>query len=502
MNAKIMILLFVIVFTSCFKDKGNYTYGELEEIKIEGIQDEYTVIYMRDHLQISPEVITSDPDADLEYKWSMQNEEGIISNELLLDTFVNWTPDSYRLILGVTNKRTGYTVYETTDVAVNTEFSIGWYVLKDNGETTDIDLYTETEKIPNVIQMVNGSSMQGIGKKFCFYRGHDVFDPESNTYSGKNVLFALTDRDVNGIDAMTAYRWRRFEDLFFEPLEKQAPNVMIAGWLEAYMINDGKIYTLGMSSATNGKFGAVRHVDGDYDKYYLSQYVYCDGLKMNMLVYDTVGCSFYTASDRQDYLSIPTNETGSEMIGQNTNKRLLYMGTKVEYMGTHAYAVMQDKSDPELKMISRIKINGGSTIDGISFSNDTLPENSAAYHAEWYAMSYSEEVMYFVSNGGIYSKTVSGKKGAETLEYTIPGGEQVTFLRSLNVRGGDIRYNYLMLGTEVNGSYKVRCFGKTTAGHLNPVPEVELPRENETSEGRASDVIFIHPSITTYIQAY
>jgi len=62
----------------------------------------------------------------------------------------------------------------------------------------------------------------------------------------------------------------------------------------------------------------------------------------------------------------------------------------------------------------------------------------------------------------------------------------------------------VILGTEINGTYKIRCFGKTTAGHLNPVPELELPREGEVAEGRAADAIFIHTTLRgmTYIQSY
>lgn len=379
-------------------------------------------------------------------------------------------------------------------------------MLKDNGTVADLDLYTDSKVIPNVIQRVNGSPLQGRGEKISFFNDHDVFDADNNTYSGKAVIFCVTDKDINGIDAVTAYRWRMFEDLFIEQPARRKPGVMLEGQA-AFLINDGKVYPLELSSTSNGKFGTRRHLNGDYDNYQLSKYTYCDWFKYDLVVYDTVSCSFYTASARQNYMSVPEDGADSEMSGQNTNKRLLYLGSKTLMMGTHAYAVFQDKSDPNVKMISKIKIiASGLFIKGLQFSNDTLEVNSPAWNAECYTMSHSEEVMYFVANGELYSQNVTGKKGKPTSEFKIPAGEKATFIKSQYINKKDFVYNgnYLILGTEINGTYKIRCFEKTTAGHLNSVPELELPREGERAEGRASDVIFIHPSLRglTYMPSY
>ena len=498
----------ISLFFSCYEDKGNYSYGELETIKISNVESEYTKIYLDERLQIDPQVETSDPHADLKYKWTFLGDTIALSSQLALDTFMSWKPASYNLVLQVTNSNTGYTVYKQTKVTVNTEFSIGWYVLKDDGSVADLDLYTDTKLIPNVIQRVNGTPLQGRGEKISFFADHDVFDADNNKYSGKAILFCLTDKDINGIDAVTAHRWREFEDLFFEQPEKREPGCMAEGIVGAFMINNGKVYPLELSSASNGKFGTKRHLNGDYNNYYLSKYAYCDGFKYDLLVYDTVSCSFCTASARQDYMSVPKDGEASEMSGQNTNKELLYLGSRTFMMGTHAYAVLQDKSDPDLKMISKIKIivRANFFISGLEFSNDTLEVNSPAWKAEGYTMSHSEEVMYFVADGKLYSQNVAGKKGQPTVEFEIPAGEKATFIKSqyLNKKNFLYNSNYVILGTEINGTYKIRCFGKTTAGHLNPVPELELPREGEVAEGRAADAIFIHTTLRgmTYIQSY
>ena len=195
----ILLFLCISLFFSCYEDKGNYSYGELETIKISNVESEYTKIYLDERLQIDPQVETSDPHADLKYKWTFLGDTIALSSQLALDTFMSWKPASYNLVLQVTNSNTGYTVYKQTKVTVNTEFSIGWYVLKDDGSVADLDLYTDTKLIPNVIQRVNGTPLQGRGEKISFFADHDVFDADNNKYSGKAILFCLTDKDINGI---------------------------------------------------------------------------------------------------------------------------------------------------------------------------------------------------------------------------------------------------------------------------------------------------------------
>lgn len=506
MKQLIYLLMWICLVTSCYEDKGNYIYTELEEIEISELNSEYSVVYMKDRLQIVPKISISNPDADLEYRWTFQKDAEEIATTVALDTFMNWSPNVYNLILRVKNKNTGYAVYKTIKVTVNTEFSIGWYVLKDNGSVADLDLYTDTILIPNVIQLVNGTPAEGKGEKISYISKHDVFDFEENKYTDKKVIFVLTDRDINGIDAVTAHRWRKFDDLFFEVPTVISPNCLMESALDAYLINDGKVRAMGLSSQTNGKFGTIKHVDGDYQSYNLSKYTYCDNFKYGAMVYDTVSCTFYTASSRQEYLTSLTDGSETEMSCRNTNKRLLYMGNRTLINGSHAYAVFQDKTDPKLKIMSKMKIIGASgfNISGLEITNDTLEVGTPEFNAQLYTMSFSEEVMYFAANQQIYSKNFAGdgKNGVVSLEYTIPTGEKVTFIKSIYLN--KMGYNYFVIGTEINNTYKIRFFEKRTAGHLNPNPVMTLPRENESGSGRASDVIYVHPKIGIwdYIPTY
>ena len=139
---------------------------------------------MNDRLVVRPEVCSTDPDARFEYLWTI-SAQGRLGDTLtldkVLDTLVNWEPNqNYTLVLAVTNMNSGYTVYQEAELIVGTPYSRGWYVLKDDGQQTDIDLYSEQGKLSNILFAVNGQNLKGKAQKLSFIASHQVFDEEQN----------------------------------------------------------------------------------------------------------------------------------------------------------------------------------------------------------------------------------------------------------------------------------------------------------------------------------
>lgn len=67
-------LLSVLVLTSCYKDKGNYAYTEINEANIDTFTQQYNAYYLVDTLKITPKInFTMDPgSADrYSYQWSL-----------------------------------------------------------------------------------------------------------------------------------------------------------------------------------------------------------------------------------------------------------------------------------------------------------------------------------------------------------------------------------------------------------------------------------------------
>jgi len=492
------LILMILGLASCFEDEGNYKYADGEIITISKVEKEYARSFMEERLNITPEVVSTDPDARFKYLWTISEKSQLgdtLTCSAVLDTLVNWNPNkTYTLVLAVTNTHTGYTVYQEADLIVSTPYSRGWYVLKDDGQYTDVDLYTTDRKLGNIVQEVNGCNLKGTARKMSFISNQQIFDEEKNAYTGCKTLYLMTDQDIFGIDVSMAKVNMTFGNLFYESPEKCNPQMMFESMMNNYFIHDGKAHSIYNFSDNSGKFGMPVNLNGAYE-YELSKHAYCGYYLWDLLVFDNKGSSFYKVTYYINSLVGVVDGRNTEMSCSDNNKTLLYLGNKDIDGGTTAYAVMQDKTDPSIRLISRLDLSESSSV---SISNDTILAGQHAYNAEMFTMSQTEEVLYFVSGGKLWSRNVAGKRGGETEQFTIPAGEEATFLKYMKYKEEGIDFNYVVLGTRLNGNYKIRFFAKKSGGNIDPLPELVLPRHGEDATGNAKDVLYISPKVGGY----
>ena len=332
MKKYILLAIVGLLLMSCFEDKGNYSYTVGEQITVSGVEKEYLRYFMNDRLVVRPEVCSTDPDARFEYLWTI-SAQGRLGDTLtldkVLDTLVNWEPNqNYTLVLAVTNMNSGYTVYQEAELIVGTPYSRGWYVLKDDGQQTDIDLYSEQGKLSNILFAVNGQNLKGKAQKLSFIASHQVFDEEQNKYTAQKTLFALTDRDLLGIDISRAGINRTYENIFYEVPEHPRPQMMFETMMCSYFLNDGKVYSIFNMSDNSGKFGLPANLNGGYD-YWLSKQAYCDYFN-DLLVFDELSSSFYITSYYINSLLEVKDGPDTEMTCSRNNKRLLYINTSLK----------------------------------------------------------------------------------------------------------------------------------------------------------------------------
>jgi hypothetical protein len=99
-------------------------------------------------------------------------------------------------------------------------------------------------------------------------------------------------------------------------------------------------------------------------------------------------------------------------------------------------------------------------------------------------------MMYFVhDNKDVYSRNLSN--GNEQLQFSVPVGEEVTFIRHRSYTESGYAFNYVMIGTKVGSHYKIRMFEKT-AGNLRAEPKFVLE-----GEGAPRDIMYVSPSVGT-----
>lgn len=195
--------------TSCFDDDGNYTYHDVDEITISGIQESYANIsYSGEVLEIDP-VVESNY-TDLKYEWSIwepSKEFGngnrtddtyaseVIGTEKKLTYPVECPIGRYTIKLKVYSESTGYFATASTRFDVGSEFTRGFYILKETADgNTDFDLYVneDTPIKENILTLTGQETLKGKPLFISNVASHGYLD-EAGDYQGAHTICVTTE---------------------------------------------------------------------------------------------------------------------------------------------------------------------------------------------------------------------------------------------------------------------------------------------------------------------
>lgn len=502
------IMGIMLAASSCYKDDSQTGATDKEVITITGINPSYDKVSLVDKIELSPTVVSSKDGAEFDYFWGIY-ETNVQGSAPKLDTIartkdlnylVTQAAKGWVLVFGAKNKKTGYTGFVTSSINVITQFTRGWYVAKDNGTETDVDLFlTPTSIVPtskkeNVFSEINSKKLAGKAQLFGFYS--DYKSTANGTLGNTRALFVVTDKDASVVNINTFKEIRNYAQLFYEAPEIKAPYAVLNGSAANYFINNGQVHSIYAMSANTGQFGGKQLKDNLNTPYHVSKYFLTSWIT-DPFFFDETSSSFVSAGGAGTVLNKVSDATITAMPANGNNKKLLYMGLKNYYPLT-GYAVFQDKTDPSLKILSNLT----TSVSAFKMENDTLLNTDKLYSASRYALLDGDEsMMYFAVGNEIWSRNLANK--FETLQFTVPAGEELTFIRHRKYAGSatlelPYYFNYVMIGTKSGGNYKVRMFTKTS-GNLAASPAVTLE-----GSGSVGDVIYIAPNIsgTTFNNTY
>ena len=147
-----------VAISACCDDDSTLASKDYADIEIAALKDTTVVSYSDVILEITPEVKTTYSEDQLEYAWYMYDPkeasglDAVFENSYreykvcegkTLSYEVNLPSGSYVFIFEAKSKTDGYTRTTTMKVAVSTDFSRGFYILKETADgTTELDLYT------------------------------------------------------------------------------------------------------------------------------------------------------------------------------------------------------------------------------------------------------------------------------------------------------------------------------------------------------------------------
>jgi len=500
----ITVIAFTALLNSCFEDKGNYDYDDPEVITITGFESSYTAVQGVDYLNITPTVTSNKPGAQFEYYYAIY-ETNVQGYAPVLDTIQRSGKDlinypvtrkamTYGFIFMAKNKTTGYTGFASSTLNVVTKFNDGWYILKNVGNVTDLDLFDNTGKllVKDVLLTINGKQLKGKADAISFASNYSVYDPGTGRFVNTKTIFPVSDADAKAVVLTTAKIEKDFDQMFYDVItEPYSPTRFFATFQGIWTINQGQLYSIYTMSSNAGRFGAASPIDASYTPYHLSKYT-INHTYYGPLGFDEISSTFLVCPYGGGQLVATKDATPSDMSVKNSNTTMLYMGSRGT-ANSYAFAVMKSKTNPSVKFITKIEGFTTSSNPTLKFTNDTLSTSDPAYSASMYTMNQTMDVLYFVSNNHIYRKNVASKGASSVqLPFDPTAGESVSFIKHYQSYSTYLTDNLFVVGTEAGGKYKVRMFVINTVGDLAS----STPVKTFEGTGRAGDVLLVFPNLS------
>lgn len=199
-----LLLLLLVFCSSCYKDKGNYQYQELDEIAI-GLAESYHA-ELGDSLLIQPQLhasITQHPDpANYTFQWGVfvNGEEEVLSDEQNLAAEITVAPGSYTLRFLVEDKQSGIQWQRLTLLTVTSSIYEGYLVLNDVDGRSRLDMLSYMDGDFNQITDVLSSTDAAVQLEG---RPIQVFCMDINRWDNLYGIYLLTDKGTKRIHSET-----------------------------------------------------------------------------------------------------------------------------------------------------------------------------------------------------------------------------------------------------------------------------------------------------------
>lgn len=320
-NLAIGLLLTSMVLASCTKDDSSVAGQLIPGITIEPLTEDNAfnvVSFQGNRLEVRPVVYTEYPDGDLSFDWYLIDnaaeplttyndgepvtfDRTHIATGRQLTYEVNLTPGQYTLILEV-KAPNGYTVSQKATLNAVTNFSQGFYILKETADgRTELDLLNTSGNVflQNVMTSVYGAPIDGRPLCLSTARSHCYIDTVTNTTASANLVTVTTqDGQLYGMRTSDLRRVFSRQSLLFTDMDDdEVPYRIVSGMWGNYLVSSRGVrfqYDTSMQGlADSGKYGLESEMGA-------SPYVAYDDASSSIFFWDdeshSVGISDYNGS--------------------------------------------------------------------------------------------------------------------------------------------------------------------------------------------------------------
>ncbi len=486
------LAVFVLSCVACFDDKGNYDYSDFVEIVVQNMQKEYDKILLKDTSLIAPKVIQED--RTYEYLWTMNQHYGGESSEVeyvktdtigrhsVLEFSITKPAGIYEINLKVTDKETGYAVFSSSRLVIRSEFSLGFYVLKETaGGGTEVDLHTPDLVFKDLLATSSGGAISGkpISMGLLFQYCH--IDSTTNEYIIPPAMTICTEKDVRIVNLNNLNTIFTYNDMFWgdKPKDEKPlyiyPNFFTISYLSSNGCNYNYQNGLGLPSA--GKFGLPVPIGEPYQP---DRHVIVSSFRHRSYLYDVVNCRFFAFDANGNIVFF-------EDDGEIPNKlpathELLFFGCN--NVMEQGYAFFRDGGD---RYLYSLQFEDGT---GLIKEKEKIDNSFALSRAEIVGNNENQaSLLYYAVSGHVYMYEILQKRESKLELIDFEGGE-ITYISNrywLSDKDKEHNFDYLAIGTYKGGGYRIYLY-RTVGG----VP-VGKPEQILEGEGKVLKLHFLSP---------
>lgn len=449
-------LLCCMLLASCYEDKGNYTYSDIEEIEIT-LPTGLAVMANSEYITFEPDIVSSfagvlddnndnyefnckinyrhtDPETGEYLYWMDINPE----RTKKVNFFAAIPEGNYPIWYSVTNKKTGFTANAKGTVSVLTSTFEGWMVLSNEGveKTGRLDMISKNSKGEPIVVV------DILGDKAPELKDVTQLTMYASMYAGAETVYLLGNSGGYRLDydklTTTENNNIKLTD-FIVPTVPGEPvsMVVVCGAGSMYgptskfcVTSEGNAYAL-KSNVAGASFEDPMNTTavGETPTYQVSPMIGTSmarpGNSSCVLCYDVTNKRFvgwnYGASENGLLYTLADPEGAERKFSYQTGMELVHMeGTR--FSDGLVYSVLQD--------IQGKRCVYGINLSGSRFAQESIYNGIVAEHfddATGYAFHSQFPFMFYSYGNKVYSYNLGTGALNQVLE--LPAGEFVTKLK-------------------------------------------------------------------------
>lgn len=462
MSAKKSIygVFLVLLLNSCYKDKGNYQYHDINDITISEIPERIDVLGNLDTLKISPKVVSSldgtiqNNDANYHFTYSVSGsvKAGDISYVALDSTYpkdlnylVKLTPKLYDASFIVTDKRTGVQTMKPFKLNVASGVTEGWMVLCNEGasERVRLDMITVVSPTRSLQAFDLGSSI-GLpaitkGKKLSFLY-QNATDSRTHILTKADGGYRLANSNLSTGASM---------NMIYEFGNKNAnckPQNLQGVYSASHIVTvdgDNDVYAMGYNAAGPIFEFPVNTSKGNrVPEFKVSEYIVSDPKPRNgsnsVLGYDMTNKRFVDwSSGRKTMMSPLVNPQSAALFDYVTGKNMVFMGSTL-YGNSTAYAILEKDGKYSLYGITFITASPIGKFEQSHYADLNIPDIDKATS---FAFHSSLPYMFYAVGSKLYQYDIVAKSTKLMKDFSGASISMLKFnLFRFNVVGRDQAY--------------------------------------------------------------